>query len=173
MVSHKNDIFIYFQDYFMKLVNVYKLKSDFNYDYEEEIDNIIEILRDNELADIEVGEWHKGFQYNGTLYNTFTKRILAEPEIFINGHGEHIVIEKSHYMCEIFRIPLKCDCTLENIVKIACYTGLLLSSLRQDDFPKGFVKAFRNMGMNSLCSYIINLDLYKKISVDEVLRLVS
>jgi hypothetical protein len=106
-------------------------------------------------ASNEIASWNEGFQKGKLMYNTFTKKVLAQPEKLINGFGEEVLLTKTHYMCEIFRIPMTLPCTFENVMKLACYNALLFcSQLRKDDFSEGIVTTFRTYEMHKLTSYI-------------------
>lgn len=146
-------------------------KNNKSKDQETNHDDIINGLTGGlgSSGDIVVGKWKTDFSRNGVLYNLFTKKVLAEPEVIINGFGEHILIPKTHYMCEIFRIPMNDECTLLNVMKLGCYNALLFgSSLREADFPAGIAKTFKSLEMNKLSSYLDGPASFEGIS-DELI----
>lgn len=100
--------------------------------------------------------WNEDLLYNGTMYHTpeelleknqawwFTKKVLVLPEKLTSGWGVDELLDKNHFMIQIFRIPLQEQPTLFNLLKIGIYTGLLLNTLKAQDFPEGIVKAFED-----------------------------
>lgn len=155
-----NDPYTLVQDTVLKICKTRKINRT-EVDYDCLVNGIIDGL--DEHKDIVVGKWLTEYQNNGAMYNTFTRKILSEPEKLIDGFGNEIVIAKNHFMCEIFRIPLYRECTLGSVLSLACYTALVSFSLKKDDFPDGMVRAFKNMNMTALASYIDNIDHYYKI----------
>jgi hypothetical protein len=61
-------------------------------------------------------------------------------------------------MIQIFRIPYRDPPTLINLLKIAIYTGLLMLTLRVNDFPDGIVKAYKDLRMHNLINFISRED---------------
>lgn len=156
-----NGPFEIIQDTVTKLCKTHKLNStDLN--HETVIESLVDGLgTDSELT---VGEWRRDFQPpRGTMYTTFTKKILSLPETLIDGFGRESIIFQNHYMIEVFRIPLRRPCTLANVLTLACYTALISFDLRKDDFPDGIVRAFKNLEMTSLVSYLEDIDKYTEI----------
>lgn len=151
------DPYTHVQDIVTKLCKTHKIQKD-ELNHDIVISGLIDGLDD--LGDKVVGKWSSDFKKGGMMYNTFTRKVLAEPETIINGFGEEILIVKTHYMCEIFRIPMNTECTLANVLKLACYTAMLSFSLKKDDFPEGIVHAFKNMKMSSLFSYLTDMKSY-------------
>lgn len=143
-------------DVVCKLHKVHKLKKQ-EISHDELISNLedgLETYLDKSSDDV-IASWRDGFQSGGTIYNTFTRKVLAEPEKIINGFGEDVLMTKTHYMCELFRIPMISPCTLINVLKIACYNALLsCSSIRKDDFPEGVTATFKTLEMNKLAAYV-------------------
>lgn len=124
-------------------------------------DDLISNLEDgletylDKASDDIIASWRDGFQRGGTIYNTFTRKVLAEPERVINGFGEEVLMTKTHYMCELFRIPMIAPCTLINVLKLACYNALLnCAGVRKDDFPEGILGTFKTLEMHKLSAYL-------------------
>lgn len=145
-------------DIVSKLCKTHKIEKK-EIDYQALIAGLVDGLGDH--GDIVMSKWRTDFQQGGMNYNVFTRKILMEPEIIINGFGEETVVRKNHYMCEIFRIPMTHTCNLSNILKIAAYTALVSFSLKREDFEEGIVRAFKNMNMTSLISYINDIEEYR------------
>jgi hypothetical protein len=116
--------------------------------------NLNKILEDLELRDLKFKNWNVELRRNGELYHTFTKKILILPEKIVSGFGVEELVNKNHYMIQIFRIPLQDDPTLFNLLLVALYTGFLLISLRSNDFPEGIVKAYKDLKMHNMINYI-------------------
>jgi hypothetical protein len=98
--------------------------------------------------------WSPDFAHGGSMYMCFTSKILPLPESIVNGFGHQQRIDKNHFMMQVFRIPLREECNLGNLLRIACYTGILLSCMKADDFPEGVVRTFKALNMHSLDCYI-------------------
>jgi hypothetical protein len=113
-------------------------------------------------GEIEFKEWNVELQPSGDLYATFTKKILELPEKIISGYGVEEIIDKHHFMMQIFRIPLQSPPTLYNLLLIAMYSGFLILTLRVNDFPDGIVATYKQMQMQSMINYI-DLAEYNKI----------
>jgi len=165
------DPYTHVRDVVTKLCKTHKIQDD-KLNHDILIGGLVDGLGDG--GDKIVGKWSKDFELGGVLYNTFTRRVLAEPETIINGFGEEILIVKTHYMCELFRIPMNTECTLANVLKLACYAAMLSFSLKKDDFPEGIVRAFKNMEMTSLFSYLTDMKTYlenvpDKETIDEAI----
>ena len=109
--------------------------------------------------------WHEDLMEDGIMYHTFTKKVLQLPEKIISGFGNEEIIDKNHFMIQVFKIPLREDATLGNLVKIAVYTGFLSVNLKGNDFPDGIVKAYRDLKMHNLINYISRDDYTKLIGV--------
>ena len=121
-------------------------------------DNMIQALSD-ELADLGVGEmslgaWSPDFAFGGAMYTTFTSKVLLLPETIINGFGQQEIVDKNHFMMEIFRIPLNKPCTLDQLLQIACYTGILSACMKSEDFPEGIVRTFKALNLHAMACYI-------------------
>lgn len=125
-------------------------------DYEKLISGLVEVLGDE--GNIEFSGWHKDLQYGEIMYSTFTKKILPLPEKIISGYGTEEFLDKNHFMIQIFRIPYQDAPTLLNLLKIAVYTGLLMLTLRANDFPDGIVKAYKDLKMHNLINFISRND---------------
>ncbi len=149
--------------------------------YEQMINGMLTELNVNNFADICLGgspngAWSPDFAHGGAMYTSFTCKIFPLPESIINGFGHRQIIDKNHFMMQIFRIPLKEDCTLGNLLRIACYTGILSACMKADDFPEGIVRTFKALNMYALDCYV-NTERYteavKAISKEDVDRIVS
>jgi len=125
-------------------------------DYEKLIGNMGEILGDE--GDFTFPCWHKDLHQGEIMYCTFTKKVLPLPEKIISGYGVEELIHKNHFMIQIFRIPYEEPATLFNLLRIAVYTGLLMQTLRVNDFPDGIVKAYKDLKMHNLINYISRED---------------
>lgn len=128
--------------------------------YEELVHGLHESL--DEYADFEFPEWHNDLQHGGIMYHTFTKKVLPLPEKIISGYGTEELLDKNHFMIQIFRIPYQEPSTLFNLLRVAVYTGLLNLTLRANDFPDGIVKAYKDLKMHNLINFI-SRDNYTKL----------
>lgn len=135
-----------------KLCKTYKI-NDNSLDYESMIDALVVELDNQKYGSESVGNWRDEFQVNGTMYRTFTQKVLSLPEKLVDGFGRESLIDKHHQVMQIFRIPLNEPCTLVNLLRVACYSSLTAYSLKSDDFPEGIVKAFKGLSMTSMISY--------------------
>jgi hypothetical protein len=131
----------------------------------------------NELAELSsapLGAWSPDFSHGGSMYMCFTSKILPLPESIINGFGHHQHIDKNHFMMQVFRIPLKEECTLRNLLRIGCYTGILMACMKADDFPEGIVRTFKSLNMYSLDCYVDTerfSHVTKDITKDDIARI--
>lgn len=125
-------------------------------DYEKLIDGLEQVL--GEEGDIAFPNWHKDLHHGEIMYCTFTKKVLPLPEKIISGYGTVELLDKNHFMIQIFRIPYQEPPTLFNLLRIAVYTGLLAPTLRANDFPDGIVKAYKDLKMHNLINYISRED---------------
>jgi hypothetical protein len=119
-------------------------------------DNVIQALTEEleSLQNMSLGTWSPDFAFGGSMYATFTSKILLLPETIINGFGQQSTIDKNHFMMEIFRIPLNKPCTLLQLLHIACFTGILSASMKSEDFPDGIVRAFKSLNLYAMACYI-------------------
>lgn len=129
-------------------------------DYEKLIGGLEDVL--GEEGNLEFPDWHEDLSHGKVMYHTFTKKVLPLPEKIINGYGTEELLDKNHFMIQIFRIPYRDPPTLLNLLKIAVYTGLLMITLRVNDFPDGIVKAYKDLKMNNLINFI-NRDDYTRL----------
>jgi hypothetical protein len=106
-----------------------------------------------------VGEWHPEVLEGGDLYRTITDKVLDLPETMCSGRGNETVIYKNHLIIETFRIPLTYEPTLGQLLRIGMYTGLLNSSLRQEDFPDGIVRTYKTLDLSSISNFM-KKDIY-------------
>lgn len=149
------DLFDVVQSLTQKFQRKYK---DLNYD--ELVNGLHNAL--DEYADLEFPEWHKDLQHGEIMYHTFTKKVLPLPEKIISGYGTEELLDKNHFMIQIFRIPYQEQPTLFNLLRVAVYTGLLVLTLRANDFPDGIVKAYKDLKMHNLINFI-SRDNYTKL----------
>ncbi len=112
-----------------------------------------EIIEDK-LPDISATKWKRDVLAGGILYLNFSEKVLNLPEKTISGNGDIKLINRNHYMIQIFRIPLKYEPTLLNIILIAFFSGQLYARLVQSEFPEGLVKTFKNLRVQSLLNFI-------------------
>jgi len=119
-------------------------------------DRLIEGLEDvlSDEGDLPFPEWHPDLSHGKTMYVTFTKKVLPLPEKIVSGYGTEELIDKNHFMIQIFRIPYREPPTLFNLLRVAVYTGLLMQTLRANDFPDGIVKAYKDLKMHNLINFI-------------------
>lgn len=122
--------------------------------YDDMIGALSEELKEKDFGLIPLGTWSPDFAFGGAMYTTFTSKVLLLPETIINGFGQKEVIDKNHFMMEIFRIPLHKPCTLENLLHIACYTGILGACMKSEDFPEGIVRTFKALNLHAMACYI-------------------
>lgn len=115
----------------------------------KEIDDILLSLNSNLM-----GAWNPEVLEGGDLYCTITDKVLDLPEVMRSGRGNESVIYKNHLMIEIFRIPLEQDPTLEQLLRIALYSGLLNASLRQEDFPDGIVRTYKALDLSTISNFM-------------------
>lgn len=111
-----------------------------------------------EQVDTPVFLWNAELLEGGLLYVTFTDKVLDLPEKIITGKGIEKLIQKNHYLIEVFRIPITCEPTLINVMKIAFYNGLLMAQLRATDFPDGLISAYKKFQMEKLFNYVDTKD---------------
>lgn len=123
-------------------------------DHERLISAMDTLLSKEGVIDMELPSWHKDLSYGEDMYCTFTKKVLLLPEKIISGHGTTELITKNHFMIQIFRIPYRDPPTLGNLLKVALYSGLLMSNLRANDFPDGIVKAYKDLKMHNLINFV-------------------
>jgi hypothetical protein len=147
--------------------------------YEQMINGMMTELAVKNFADIPLAPdqlWSSDFANGGSMYTSFTCKILLLPESIINGFGHQKIIDKNHFMMQIFRIPLKESCTLGNLLRIACYTGILSACMKSDDFPEGIVRTFKALNMYSVDCYV-NTDRYteavKDITKEDIDRILT
>ena len=103
--------------------------------------------------------WNKDFATGGSMYLCFTSKVLLLPETIINGFGHKCDVDKNHFIIQVFRIPLLAECNLENLLRIACYTGILQACMKADDFPEGIVRTFKALNMYSSSVYVDIIEL--------------
>jgi hypothetical protein len=123
-----------------------------NLKFSEMIDAMVSEL--GSVGDTELGSWSADLAPGGAMYTSFTSKVLPLPETIINGFGQHKIIDKNHFMMQVFRIPLNEKCTLSNILRIACYTGILGASMKADDFPEGIVRTFKALNLHAMVCYV-------------------
>lgn len=134
-------------------------RMDKDLDYERLVHGLCVVLGD--LGDLEFPNWHKDLGQGEIMYHTFTKKVLVLPEKVITGYGTEELLDKNHFMIQIFRIPYMEAPTLLNLLRIAVYTGLLVNTLRVSDFPEGIVKAYKDLRMHNLINFIDREDYNK------------
>jgi hypothetical protein len=131
-------------------------------------------LGDRVLGRPDPGPWSPDFAQGGAMYLCFTGKLLTLPESIINGFGQRQLLDKNHFMMQVFRIPLKEECSLGNLLRIACYTGILGACMKADDFPEGIVRTFKALNMHSLDCYV-DMERFneatKEINKEEVNRI--
>jgi hypothetical protein len=118
--------------------------------------------------------WSPDFAHGGAMYMSFTGKILPLPESIINGFGQQQLIDKNHFMMQVFRIPLKEECNLANLLRIACYTGILGACMKADDFPEGIVRTFKALNMHALDCYVEMekfTEATKEITKEDLMRI--
>ena len=98
------------------------------------------------------------------MYHTFTKKVLPLPEKIISGFGIEELIDKNHWIIQIFKIPLNDPPTLGNLLKIAIYNGLLQVNIKSNDLPEGIVKAYKDLKMHNMINYISRSEYDKLLS---------
>jgi hypothetical protein len=121
-------------------------------DYENMVAGLQECLGEEGL--LEFPAWHRDLSHGEIMYCTFTKKILPLPEKIISGHGKEELLDKNHFMIQIFRIPYTEQPNLFNLLRVAVYTGLLMLTLRSNDFPDGIVKAYKDLKMHNLINFV-------------------
>ncbi len=140
-----------------------------NLNYNEMIKAMINEV--NIVGDVELGSWSMDFAPGGAMYTSFTSKVLHLPETIINGFGQQKIIDKNHFMMQVFRIPLQEKCTLSNLLRIACYTGILGACMKADDFPEGIVRTFKALNLHAMVCYVDSdsfNDVTKEISKDQI-----
>jgi hypothetical protein len=130
------------------------LRKNKDLDHEKLARDLGDFLEELEIGNLSFKEWNVEFRRNGEMYHTFTKKILVLPEKIISGFGVEEMVDKNHYLIQIFRLPLQDVPTLFNLLLVAMYTGFLLLSLRSNDFPEGIVKAYKDLKMHNMINYI-------------------
>lgn len=131
---------------------LYKIhKSDLKY---ENMIDALHMKMQDEYFNSKLAEWPSEFSLGGALHTSFTSKIMLLPETVIDGLNNHHKIHKNHFMMQIFRMPLQETCSILNLLTIACYTGILSSCLKVDDFPEGIVKAYKALNIHSSVCYI-------------------
>ena len=138
--------------------NIYKFAIQYrrrspNMPYEHLLDTI-----SGACGDLTLRGWNPELMAGGALFLTFTDKIMPLPETIINGRGESHMIERNHFIMQIFRIPLEREPTLGNLLAIAFYSGLLMANFRSDDFPAGIVKAYKDLNMHALVNFVERKD---------------
>ena len=123
-----------------------------NLNYTEMIKSMVSEL--GEVGDRELGSWSADFVPGGAMYASFTSKVLPLPETIINGFGQQKVIDKNHFMMQVFRIPMQENCTISNVLLIACYTGMLGACMKADDFPEGIVRTFKALNLHAMVCYV-------------------
>ena len=126
-------------------------------------------------GDTLVGPWNKELSQDGTLYFTFTRKVLELPEFIISGFGHKEAIDRNHFIIQIFRIPLQEEPTLFNLLRVSFYCGLLLHGLKSQDFPEGIVKAFKGLKVNELVNFVTRQnyqEAVEKIPTDDASQLI-
>ena len=115
-------------------------------------DIIPELLED--YGDEKVHRWNQELMPpTGTLYIMFTEKIMKLPEKFITGAGDEIIDHTNQCLIDIFRIPLRSEPTIVNILRVAFCNGRLNARLRASDFPDGLIKAYKDFQMHQLINY--------------------
>ena len=115
------------------------------------------------------GVWNPELKFGGPLYMTFTEKIMPLPEIVINGRGESHKIDRNHFIMQIFRTPESEAPTVNDLLHIALYSGLLMAQFKTDDFPAGIVKAYKDLNMHALVNFVERKDymnIFEKIPAD-------
>lgn len=140
-------------------------------------DYIPELL--GEYGDQKFSRWNPELQPPlGTLYMMFTEKVMKLPEKFITGAGDEIIDHKNHCMIEIFRLPMRAEPTVANVLKIAFCNGRLMAHLRASDFPEGLIKAYKDFQMDRMINYVdpaeyIGIELPDTLLPDIKSRLLS
>lgn len=127
-------------------------RKDKDLDHELLVNSLAVVL--DEEGEYQFPDWHNDLKPGQIMYCTFTKKVLPLPEKIVSGYGVEEIIDKNHFMIQIFRIPYREEPTLLNLLKIAVYTGLLMTTLRSNDFPDGIVKAYKDLKMHNLINFI-------------------
>jgi hypothetical protein len=122
--------------------------------YDDMIQALSDELKEFGVGEMSLGTWSQDFAFGGAMYTTFTSKVLLLPETIINGFGQQEIVDKNHFMMEIFRIPLNKPCTLESLLYIACYTGILSACMKSEDFPEGIVRTFKALNLHAMACYI-------------------
>jgi hypothetical protein len=141
--------------------NIYKFALQYRkrlptapYDY------LADVLQDacGETGGLVCNGWNPELKFGGPLHMTFTEKIMPLPETVINGRGESHKIDRNHFIMQIFRIPESEEPTINNILRIALYSGLLMAQFKSDDFPAGIVKAYKDLNMHTLVNFVERKD---------------
>jgi hypothetical protein len=127
----------------------YKKNPELNYQL------VIENLQLVIDPSIRFTSWSENVVHGGILYQNITRKVMSLTERTINGYGEESIVDKNHFIIEIFRTPSKYVVpTLTALMTIAVYFGLLRTNLRDSDFPEGVVKIMRDFKAWSLISFM-------------------
>jgi len=150
-MSHIEDLY----DHVQKLVTFICKKENLHGNI---LDTKLKEIFQDEDTPLDFVKWNPELLQDGVLYHTFTKKILLLPERVINGLGEEKILDKNYYMIQIFRIPFQEKPTLLNLLRVSLYCGLIQTTLRNDDFPEGIVKAFKTLKVYKMINFVAKED---------------
>lgn len=101
-----------------------------------------------------VHKWSEDVQVGGSLYSVFTYKALSLPEKVIDGFRKEHILLHNFYFIEQFRIPLRCEPTLENIITVAYRIGQLSKWLKVRQFPEGLVHTYKNLNAHLMTNFV-------------------
>lgn len=88
-------------------------------------------------------KWSHEVLPDGLTHTMITTTAFKLPEKYINGYGDVNIIPHTHYLIEMYRIPLEQPPTLNNLLLIAYNYGLLRPFLRAKNFQRNIRAPFK------------------------------
>ena len=99
-------------------------------------------------------EWSPDIQIGGSMYSIFTYKALSLPEKVTDGFRQEHLLLHNFYIIEQFRIPLREQATLKNILTVAYRIGQLSKWLKVRQYPEGLVHTYKKLYAHRMVNYI-------------------
>lgn len=99
-------------------------------------------------------EWCSDIQVGGSMYSIFTYKALSLPEKVIDGFRQEHLLLHNFYIIEQFRIPLRNEPTLKNILTVAYRIGQLSKWLKVRQYPEGLVHTYKKLYAHRMINFI-------------------
>lgn len=114
--------------------------------------------------------WSPEITEGGMIYSMIYNKALNLPERVITGKGNQELIEQNHFMIQVFKIPNVEPSTLTNLMRVACFIGLLTAKMAQRDFPEGMVHTLKSLHVLTLISFINDSEIEQLAVTNDELK---